>query len=163
MARIFRSGSVGAILDEYERAVKELQDLLQTVTLEEFTTIVDKETKDPDCVSIQTIMNHTIRAGFGYANYIRTQFGEAKEERKENYGLVSPESAIDWLSKMMAYTDVTLQTRWNITFDEVIANSFKVSWGQTFDFEQLWEHAIVHILRHRRQIEKFLIIQRMSI
>ena len=31
------------------------------------------------------------------------------------------------------------------------------SWGQLYDIEQLFEHAIVHILRHRRQIERFLI------
>ena len=29
--------------------------------------------------------------------------------------------------------------------------------GQSYDAEQLLEHAIVHILRHRRQIEKFKI------
>ena len=27
-------------------------------------------------------------------------------------------------------------------------------WGQQYDIEQLMEHAIVHILRHKRQIEK---------
>ena len=27
-------------------------------------------------------------------------------------------------------------------------------WGQLYDIEQLTEHAIVHILRHKRQIEK---------
>ena len=32
-----------------------------------------------------------------------------------------------------------------------------VKWGQTYDPEQLFEHAIVHILRHRRQIERFLL------
>ena len=32
-----------------------------------------------------------------------------------------------------------------------------VRWGQLYDVEQLFEHAIVHILRHRRQIERFLL------
>jgi hypothetical protein len=31
-------------------------------------------------------------------------------------------------------------------------------WGQVFDYDQLLEHAIVHILRHRRQIERFKIM-----
>jgi len=30
-----------------------------------------------------------------------------------------------------------------------------VRWGPQYDLEQLLEHAVVHILRHRRQIEKF--------
>jgi hypothetical protein len=29
------------------------------------------------------------------------------------------------------------------------------SWGQLYDIEQLMEHAIVHVLRHRRQIEQY--------
>lgn len=31
-----------------------------------------------------------------------------------------------------------------------------VRWGQLYDVEQLMEHAIVHVLRHRRQVESFL-------
>ena len=34
------------------------------------------------------------------------------------------------------------------------ALKIKTSWGQLYDIEQLTEHAIVHILRHQRQIEK---------
>jgi hypothetical protein len=29
-------------------------------------------------------------------------------------------------------------------------------WGTVYDLEGLLEHAIVHLLRHRRQIEKFI-------
>lgn len=29
------------------------------------------------------------------------------------------------------------------------------SWGESYSIEQITEHAIVHVLRHRRQIEKF--------
>jgi hypothetical protein len=35
------------------------------------------------------------------------------------------------------------------------SEKMKTSWGQVYDIEQLFEHAIVHILRHRRQIENF--------
>jgi len=30
-------------------------------------------------------------------------------------------------------------------------------WGQRYDEDQILEHAIGHILRHRRQIERFLL------
>ncbi len=35
-------------------------------------------------------------------------------------------------------------------------NSLKIKtgWGQLYDIEQMMEHAIVHILRHKKQIEK---------
>ena len=71
MQKTFRKGAVGAMMDEYERAVFELQAIIQNISGEEFTRIADAETKDEDCRSIQTIMSHVVRAGYGYANYIR--------------------------------------------------------------------------------------------
>ena len=57
---------------------------------------------------------------------------------------------------MMGYTLKTLEDKWDITEQQVLATSMKFSNGKAYDFEQLMEHAIVHILRHRRQIERFL-------
>lgn len=39
----------------------------------------------------------------------------------------------------------------------VLDNDRKINvrWGQQYDPEQLMQHAIVHVLKHRRQIEKF--------
>ena len=34
--------------------------------------------------------------------------------------------------------------------------------GQVYNIEQIAEHAIVHILRHRRQIEKFKLALRLK-
>ncbi|MBP9220547.1 MAG: hypothetical protein KBF42_04135, partial [Chitinophagales bacterium] len=41
---------------------------------------------------------------------------------------------------------------------EVFNNDDKIvsRWGQQYDPEQLLEHAIVHVMRHQRQIERFL-------
>jgi hypothetical protein len=43
-----------------------------------------------------------------------------------------------------------------MTDEEITAVKMPVRWGPTYDLEQLLEHAIVHILRHRRQVERFL-------
>jgi len=37
-------------------------------------------------------------------------------------------------------------------FDDSL--KMKTSWGQRYDIEQLMEHAIVHVLRHKRQLER---------
>ena len=58
---------------------------------------------------------------------------------------------------MLAYNVETLDNKWDINVDGLANNKIITSWGQSYDFEQLFEHAIVHILRHRRQIERFLI------
>ena len=70
MKKTYRKGGVGAMMDEYERAAAELKNVLSSVSEEQFNRIVDTETKDDDCRSIQTIMGHVVNAGYGYADYI---------------------------------------------------------------------------------------------
>ncbi|MFM9949408.1 MAG: DinB family protein [Saprospiraceae bacterium] len=156
MPKTYRNGPVGALMDEYERAAGELKAIVGSTSQTNFVKIVDPDTSDPDCRSIQTIMNHVVRAGYGYANYIRKQFGDDWIERKVDYGLNSPEVACKELDLMLTYTIQTLENKWDLSFEDIVNNRMKTSWGQDYDFEQLMEHAIVHILRHRRQIERFL-------
>jgi hypothetical protein len=40
--------------------------------------------------------------------------------------------------------------------EEIMGTVINSTWGTRYDVEQLLEHAVVHILRHRRQIEKFI-------
>ena len=75
IAKTYRTGAVGALMDEYERAAAELVSILEKITDEEFERIRDTKTQDEDCRSIQTIMRHVIRAGYGYAGYMRTAWG----------------------------------------------------------------------------------------
>src|SRR5919112_6532396 len=74
MRESYRSGAVGALMDEYERAASELARLVERIPDDDFTRVVDAQTKDEDCRSVQTIMSHVVRAGYGYADYIREQF-----------------------------------------------------------------------------------------
>lgn len=152
----YREGAIGALMDEYERAVIELQNLLQSIDTKTYTKIIDKQTKDADCRSIQTIMNHVVRAGFGYATLIRQKFKEPYKERQQYYPVDTPLLAIAELHNVLAYTEETLSNKWNFSWRKIRSNVIHSSWGQDFDIDQLLEHAIVHILRHRRQIEKML-------
>lgn len=158
MKKTFREGPVGALMDEYERAAGELKDIIKEIDQQDYAAIVDNETEDPECRSIRTIMNHIVGSGYGYANYIRRQFGDTVKVEKENQS-DSPESACAEMDKMLSYTQDTFKNKWDMTFDDMSNNIIKTRWGQVYDFEQLVEHAIVHILRHRRQIEKFLVLQ----
>ena len=72
----FRRGAIGAILDEYEKALEVYVGVLEGVTAEDFVRILDTKTKDDDCRSIQTISQHVIGAGYGYATSIRRAWGE---------------------------------------------------------------------------------------
>ncbi len=67
----YRKGAIGALMDEYARAAFELKSLVENVGETDYTRIADAETKDADCHSIQTIMNHVVHAGYSYTNSIR--------------------------------------------------------------------------------------------
>ena len=154
MQKNFRTGAIGALLDEYERAALEFQSLIRQIGEDEFTRIADCETADEDCRSIQTVSRHVVMAGYGYANYIREQFSmPAEPVPREPISHAELSGAID---KMLAYTVETLDGKWEMTDDEISKIVINSRWGVTYDLEQLLEHAIVHVLRHRRQIEKFL-------
>jgi uncharacterized damage-inducible protein DinB len=151
----YRQGAVGALIDEYERAAFELKSVLQKTNDEDYTRIADAETENEDCRSIQTIMNHVLRAGHGYADYIREEF-TMKVEPFENRRLAHQE--IDGeIDKMLVYTIETLNGNWELSSEEMNKIVFDSAENFTETLEQLLEHAIVHVLRHRRQIDKFLL------
>ena len=153
--KLFRKGAVGAMMDEYERAALEFQSLVREISEEDFTRTADHETEDESCRSIQTVTSHVVGAGYGYANYIREQFSISFEPRPRR--LISHAEAGDEIDKMLAYTIETLDGKWEMTDDEINQIKIDSRWGVKYDLEQLLEHAIVHVLRHRRQIEKFLL------
>jgi uncharacterized damage-inducible protein DinB len=153
MRTTYRKGGVGALMDEYERAAWEIRDLIARVSEADFERVVDSETPDKDCRSVQALMQHVVRAGYGYANYLREAFSMPREEVSSEMFAVG--ETPDRIDGMLRYTIETLEGRWGLSDDKISAITFKTRWGNTYHMEQILEHAIVHILRHRRQIEKF--------
>jgi hypothetical protein len=154
MTTTYRQGPVGALMDEYERAAGELERILEAISDENYTLIRDTETKDDDCRSIQTVVTHVIAAGYGYAVMLRGSLGIGHIGRWDE-AVGRPDAAAK-LKEMLEYTCETLDGRWNLSQEEANSLQIRSGWGPVYDFEQLFEHAIVHVLRHRRQIERFL-------
>ena len=149
----YRKGGIGAVMDEYERAATELINLVENISDNDFVKIIDTETNDEDCRSVQTIVSHITNSGFGYANYIRDWFSIQKNspERK----LLSRDEFLVRFNQMLVYTSETLEGKWEYSDEDIQKVKMTVRWGPQYDLEQLLEHAVLHILRHRRQIEKF--------
>jgi len=151
------NGAVGALLDEYEKSIQELCVLLDSVNVQQLVQIVDYKTKDEDCRSIQTIMTHVVYAGYNYTDYIRNKYVEKVQFRKKEKKN-SIEEYKSGLSEMFAYAEQLFVENPNLPIEiGEEENKMRVSWNQSYDIEQIMEHAIVHILRHRRQIERFLL------
>lgn len=153
MKKNYRSGAVGALMDEYERAADELARLVERIPDEDYERVVDPQTEDERCRSVQTIMSHVVNAGYGYADYLREQF--SIESARPANRLLSRREALEQLGAVLRYTAETLEGRWEMSYEEFSRTVINSSWGVVYDMEQLLEHAVVHVLRHRRQIERF--------
>ena len=154
MEKTFRPGNIGALMDEYERAAGDLKHLVKDLSEDEFVKVLDRETNDDDCRSVQTIAAHVVGAGYSYADYFRVLF--SIQSTRPARRLFSRAEFPAQLAAMLEYTERTFADRWIMNDDETTDSVIHTRWGATYDIEQLFEHAIVHVLRHRRQIEKLL-------
>lgn len=148
----YRKGALGALLDEYERVAAELRNVLLNLSEADYARVVDSNTNDENCRSAQTIMAHVISAGYGYAACIRGAFRKEAErppKRLPAYDQVLPE-----LEAMLAYTSATFEGKWEYSSADIRNTVMRTSWHVTYDLEQMLEHAVVHVMRHRRHIEK---------
>lgn len=149
-------GSVNALLHEYRKAIDELITVIKPLNEKQLSEIADIGTTDLDCKSIQSILTHVICSGYGYIIYIENYIGNNKP-RLEKITYDNVHEYIKHLNLMFEYSMNFFQKNSNLEIEQ-FDNSKKinVNWGQQYDIEQLLEHAIVHVLRHRRQIEKFI-------
>ncbi len=150
----YRTGPLGSLMDEYERALQELQELLRSLSKEDYSRISNPHSPDPDCLSVQTIIWHVIAAGYGYAFYIRKAMGS--EGIRPEIPLLSQLDAINKLGEVFEYSLQTFEGRWNMGEEEMYTTTIKTGWSE-YNIDSMLEHAIVHILRHRRQIEKLVL------
>ena len=157
MEKKFRRGAIGALMDEYERAAFELKKLVTSIGEEDYTRIADAETQDADCHSIQTMMNHVVHAGYGYANAIRRKFEIPHTPLGDERPQISQVDIGNEIDKVLEYTIETLDGKWEMSYEEMNATFIEDRANFRENIEQLLEHAVMHILRHRRQADKFLL------
>ncbi|MEO6406034.1 MAG: DinB family protein [Ferruginibacter sp.] len=153
-----KQNAVNALLAEYTKAVHELQNLIVDIRPQELVKITDQYTSDPQCKSIQKVLTHVVSSGYSYCVYIQNLKGPGILRPAE----IERSSAAEYikdLDELLTYTQThfaNIQDTDLEEFDE--EKKIKTAWGQSYDIEQIMEHAIVHILRHRRQIERFKIL-----
>lgn len=151
----FKTGAIAALLDEYRKAIDELKQVITKISDSALNAIVDEKTPDENCKSISTILGHVVQSGYSYAINIRNLKGAQLPFREVILRPTYREYLID-LDDLFNYTSEAFLTIANNELEEFDASKKILSrWGQVYDIEQMMEHAIVHILRHRRQIEKF--------
>jgi uncharacterized damage-inducible protein DinB len=152
------TGSIKALLSEYKKAIDELIRVIQPLNSKQLSFVADNETKDIECKSIQTVLTHVVSSGYSYSIYIENSIG-INSTRSVVPLFDTVNQYITQLNKMLEYCENIFIKNPDIEIEQT-DNSKKINvrWGQQYDIEQLLEHAIVHVLRHRRQIENFILI-----
>lgn len=155
MRRLSRLGAKGALLDVYEDTIQELRVAFKSLSDEALLKVLAPDNVDENCRSIQAILGHVVSSAFSYAIYVQ-----------ELRGMAIPRPGVRLRPTISAYlADLDEAFAFTLTVFEAVMEDeleefdpeFKINarWGQIYDIEQMMEHAIVHVLRHTRQIEKF--------
>lgn len=149
------SGPLRAILDEYSRAIIDLERVVTAISSDRYAS--KTELSDKDFSSIGDIMDHVISAGHGYADDIKGAIEKIDRARQaHDYQNDSPATAMSSLWSAFSHMVEVLGGIKDYSENQLAQVRFTSTWGTEYDLEQILEHAIVHILRHRRQIENWL-------
>lgn len=138
-------------MDEYERAARDLKQVLATITEVEYNTIVDP---NPELDSICRMMSHVINSGYGYATYVSKALGTPIDRPK--VASVSYAEAIPLIDSILKFTDDVLKPHYTMSEDAMDAITMISPWKVVYSIDQMLEHAVCHMLRHRRQVEKYV-------
>lgn len=147
-------GPFGALMDEYARAAEDFCRTIEALSPETYGRA--RKSDDPDTVSIRMICAHAVGAARRYSDYIRKARGMPYVDKfvADPESLPHPASVRPSLAAAMQYTEESLGG-WYEDPSSAEALKFEVRWGPVYDPEMILEHAIVHLLRHRRQVERW--------
>jgi hypothetical protein len=149
-------GAVTAILGIYKQIIDNLKDSIHGISDEQLLVVIDSETTDENCRSLQTILTHVVSSGYSYATSIHNHKGNSLEKPAKKFHTSIDAYSID-LGAMFSFTEFVFDKIYDTELEENNQqNKIKTGWQQYYDIEQLMEHAIVHILRHHRQINNLV-------
>jgi len=126
---------------------------LDTVAL---SIIRDAYTEDEDGRSIASLLAHVVCSGHGYIVSLRRATGETVDYPVRRLR----DTSTSYIADLRGMHEAALRffeergMRSLLEMDDL--RSVAVPSGRSYDVEQLMEHAIVHVLRHQRQLRRFL-------
>jgi hypothetical protein len=150
-----RSGAFGALIDEAARAAEDFARTVESLPQPVFEN--ERPSDDPDTVSIRAICTHVIGAAYRHCNYIRRARGMQVIDpvSEELCRPATPAAVRGLLRDALLYMEEGLDGLSALPETSLAAMTFPVRWGPTYDPEMMMEHAVVHLLRHRRQIARW--------
>jgi hypothetical protein len=142
-------------MDEYARAAADFCAIVEAFRPPAWEA--ERASADPDTRSPRRICLHVVGAARRYADYVRKARGLPFVERFEAdpASVAAPADVRPRLAEALRYTEGALEGLYGADEATWSALRFPVRWGPTYDPEMILEHGIVHLLRHRRQLERW--------
>jgi uncharacterized damage-inducible protein DinB len=110
-------------------------------------------TTDPHYASLETLLQHTLRSAGGYMTWLCEKLG------LPDPGIQPPPEPSDVQREAARYVEHLLE-RWRLPLAEVEEARFaaihKSRWGEDMSLEGMLEHAAMHPVRHRFQLEELM-------
>ncbi|MBI3871662.1 MAG: hypothetical protein HY304_01120 [candidate division Zixibacteria bacterium] len=111
---------------------------------------------DKDYPDYRSILIHVVACIHVYVDYIEDGLdSEDRGRRKHDYDCSTPAASVQSMWVAFERTATMLGRIKHYSEEDMEKVKFPTRWSQGYDIEQMLEHAIVHILRHRRQIERW--------
>lgn len=148
------SGSLRAVLDEYARAIRDYETVMLSLPVERYTARTSLS--NDEFPSIREIAGHVAGAAHSYAYHINTALEKLDGPIPRRVVVASTkEDAVTALWEAFDHMVEVLGRIKDWDDNQQAGVRFVSRWKQPYDIEQMLEHAIVHILRHRRQLERW--------
>ena len=153
---VMRSRAVLALAEETETARQALYALVPRLPAQELAT-GNPDTED----NVRGIMCHVTFASYSYSCWMRRVRGlldpAVEKQQKAEF--------LERVKSLKDGSEFEEASRWASTHyyetlagvtNEDLEKEWKSNWGETISTELMMEHALVHLIRHRRQLEIML-------
>lgn len=110
-------------------------------------------TSDPNFASLHSLLHHAFRASRGYMTWLCDKLGlpDPGIDPAPEAGVVEPEAD--------RYLEHLLE-RWRLPLADIeeaqLQPIHKTRWGEDMSLEGMLEHAVMHPIRHRFQLEELM-------
>jgi uncharacterized damage-inducible protein DinB len=148
---VFKSNAVRSCVELHETELRRFCDVWETFRA---SGTALPETDDPSYQSVEHLGGHVLRAARNYLTWI----GECVNRPVTD---VDPDTdAVSIASKGRVFMDEVLAA-WRrhlalLEDGELRPATRKSRWGEDYSIEQMLEHAVVHPMRHRIQLERLM-------
>ena len=148
-------GPFGALMDECARAAEDYCRVVERFDPLRFRA--ERPSADANTRSPHAVCLHVCTAAHRYAHYVRKARGVDHVERFEldPAAIGAPADVRARLREALRVTEDTVEPLRDWDEARIQALSFPVRWGPRYDPEMILEHAVCHLLRHRRQLERW--------